>query len=124
MSIVTPLDIPQRTEKSSEPELEVHQNKIWWLYLIETRSGTLYCGITLDVERRLNEHQSSSAKSARFLRGKGPLVLKFKALAGSHSQALKAERQVKKLTRAKKEDLIAGDSGLLARIGLSIPKMS
>lgn len=124
MSIVLSDDIPKNTDETSEYVEDSSQNKIWWLYLIATRSGALYCGITLDVERRLSEHQSNSAKSARFLRGKGPLVLKFTALAGSHSQALKAERQVKKLTRVKKEDLIAGDSRLLARMGLSIPEMS
>lgn len=99
-------------------------DKTWSLYLIETRTGSLYCGITLDVERRFAEHQGQSHKTARFLRGKGPLTLRFQTEVGNHSDALKIELQVKKLTRAKKESLIAGNIELLAHLGLAIPDLS
>lgn len=68
--------------------------------------------------------KAQAYKGARFLRGKGPLKLKFNAIAGTRSDALKAECKVKKLTRAKKDDLIAGDKRLLAQLGLSIVELS
>lgn len=80
----------------------------WFLYLVEQASGKLYTGITRDVQRRFAEHQSNTGKTARSLRGKGPLKLVFFCTAGNHSEALKLEFQVKKLTRNKKLQLIDG----------------
>lgn len=105
-------------QNHSEQEIKEMPEKAWWLYLISTRTGTLYCGITLDVERRLSEHRSNSAKSARFLRGKGPLVLQFSVIVGTHSEALKIECKVKRFSRAQKDRLIAGDLTLLAQLGV------
>jgi putative endonuclease len=131
------LDVP--TDNKSELVKRDTPEKVWWLYLIATRTGSLYCGITLDVQRRFAEHQgpvtfpdsnlgafqkAQAYKGARFLRGKGPLQLRFNAIAGTRSDALKAECKVKKLTRAKKDDLIAGDKRLLAQLGLSIVELS
>ena len=79
----------------------------WSLYLIRCANGHLYTGITTDVERRFKEHQESGAKSAKFLRGKGPLTLVYIETVGSHSDALKREIAVKKLSRAKKLALVA-----------------
>ena len=93
----------------------------WYLYLIETAAGQLYCGITLNVARRFQEHKADNSKTARFLRGKGPLALRYAAKAGTHGDALRAERRVKKLTRMQKKRLIAGDIALAQKCGLADP---
>ena len=80
----------------------------WWLYIIRTSGNQLYTGITNDVERRFEEHHSNSPKTAKFLRGKGPLTLVFKQLIGSRSMALKMEYQIKQFSRSQKLDLING----------------
>ena len=74
----------------------------WYLYLIETRYKTWYCGITRDWKRRIEEHQSNGNKTAKFLKGKGPLKLIFCIQLDNHSQALKAEIWLKKQSKAKK----------------------
>ena len=66
----------------------------WFLYLIRTADNKLYTGITTDVERRYQQHQSG--KGAKALRGKGELTL-----------ALRAEYRVKQLTKRQKERLVA-----------------
>jgi len=81
----------------------------WFLYLIRCKNNTLYTGITTDVERRFSEHQSNSAKSAKYLRGKGPLELVFYTKIGNRSEASIVECKVKKLSRTDKEHLINGD---------------
>ena len=43
----------------------------WYLYLLETRRGMLYTGITTDVARRLAQHEAG--QGAKALRGRGPL---------------------------------------------------
>ncbi|WP_028118058.1 GIY-YIG nuclease family protein [Ferrimonas senticii] len=85
----------------------------WSLYLIETANGQLYAGISTDVSRRFGEHQANGAKTARSLRGKGPLTLKFQQPIGDHGMALRLERKVKQLPRAKKLSLIAQQWSLL-----------
>lgn len=82
----------------------------WHLYLIRCRDGSLYTGITTDVARRLAAHQGNGDTGAKYLRGRGPLVLVFQKKLGSRSLALGVESRVKKLSKARKEELIRADS--------------
>jgi predicted GIY-YIG superfamily endonuclease len=77
----------------------------WWLYLLRCADGTLYCGIALDVEARLQQH--SEGKGAKYTRGRGPLVLVYREACGSKTEALRRERTIKRLKRPAKEALIA-----------------
>lgn len=85
---------------------EIDQVSMWYLYLIRCTNGHLYTGITTDVTRRFNEHQSNGPKAAKYLRGKGPLTLMYQEQAGTRSDALKREIAVKKLSRTQKLALI------------------
>ena len=78
----------------------------WYLYLVRCRDGSLYTGITTDVARRFAEHQGNGDAGAKYLRGRGPLVLVFQKNLGSRSLALAVESKVKKLSKARKEELI------------------
>ncbi len=80
----------------------------WFLYLIRCRNGRLYTGITTDVERRFEEHESGDKKGSKYLRGKAPLTLVMKKRIGDRSMALKVEAKVKKLPKTKKELLVDG----------------
>jgi len=73
--------------------------------MIRCKGDVLYTGITTDVSRRFTEHQAG--KGAKFLRGKAPLELVYQREIGSHSDALKLEIKTKKLSKAKKEAIIA-----------------
>jgi len=78
----------------------------WHLYLIRCHDGSLYTGITTDVARRFAEHQGNGDTGAKYLRGRKPLVLVFQKKIGNRSLALSVESKVKKLSKARKEDLI------------------
>ena len=78
----------------------------WHLYLVRCHDGSLYTGITTDVARRFAEHQGNGDTGAKYLRGRGPLVLVFQKKLGGRSLALGVESKVKKLSKAKKEELI------------------
>lgn len=86
---------------------------LWWLYLLRTGTGSLYCGVSTDVSRRLQEHQSGGLKGAKALRGKGDLTLAFTYLAASKREAMQLEWQVKRWPKTRKEALIRGDIALL-----------
>lgn len=72
--------------------------------MLRTSSGMLYTGITTDVLRRLQQHQTG--KGAKSLRGKGELTLVFNCQAGDRSQASKLEYQIKQLNKKQKEQLV------------------
>ena len=91
----------------------------WSLYLVRCRRGTLYTGITTDVQRRFAEHQAGGPRAARYLRGKGPLQLVYSTSAGSKAQAAALEHRVKRLSRAEKLQLIAGNESILGLGGLA-----
>lgn len=76
----------------------------WYLYILRCRDDTLYTGITTDVEKRFEAHQSG--KGAKYTRGRGPLQLVYRETCGDHSAALKRELEMKKLPREQKQRLI------------------
>ena len=78
----------------------------WYLYVVKCRDGTLYTGISTDIDRRLAEHREGGDAGSKYLKGRGPLTLLFQKRLGSRSIALKVENMVKKLSKAKKERLI------------------
>ena len=85
-------------------------DKSWFLYLIRCADGSLYTGITTDVQRRLSEHEGSAnttGRGAKFLRGKQPLSLVYKTAVADRSAALKLEYRVKQLSKAEKEALVS-----------------
>ena len=84
------------------------REQIWSLYLVRCRDNSLYCGITMDVDRRFSEHCAGGSRAARYLRGKSPLTLVFQQVVGSHSRALKLEYRLKQQSKHNKERLVAG----------------
>lgn len=76
----------------------------WKLYILRCGDGSLYTGITTDVERRLEEHRVG--KGAKYTRGRGPLELVYREECGYHSAALRRELEIKALPRGEKQQLI------------------
>ena len=74
--------------------------KQWLLYMLECRDGTLYTGITDNLERRLQAHRVG--KGAKYTRGRAPLTVRYVEKCDSYSQALRREVQVKRLSRGEK----------------------
>jgi len=75
--------------------------KTWCLYVLRCRDGSLYCGITNDLPKRLDMHREG--KGAKYTRGRGPLWLIGSWSHEDMSAALKAERVFKSLSRPQKE---------------------
>ena len=90
----------------------VFRANMWHVYLIRTKMGHLYTGVTKDVQRRFKEHQKEGGKGAKYLKGKKPLKLVFHKKIGSRSQALKTEAQIKKWPKKKKEALVNNETNL------------
>ena len=84
----------------------MHAN--WYLYLVRCGDGSLYTGISTDVERRMQEHLNvnGAGRGAKFLRGKQPLQLVYQIAVTDRSKASRLEYVVKKLSKQDKEALV------------------
>ena len=77
----------------------------WVCYLLGCADGTLYCGITNDMEKRMAAH--NSGEGAKYTRGRSPVQLLYAEPCADKSAALKRELQIKCLPRSKKQAIVA-----------------
>lgn len=75
-----------------------------FVYIIECKDKTLYCGYTTDISRRLASH--NSGKGCKYTRSRFPVKLLYLVEYPTKSSAMKAEWLIKKLSRKDKIDLI------------------
>ncbi len=76
----------------------------WSLYILRCTDGTLYTGITTDVEKRVKAH--NAGKGAKYTKGRGPVTVVWEAKMESESAARVREIQIKQLSRPAKEKLV------------------
>ncbi len=76
----------------------------WFVYLLRCADGSLYTGITVDLPRRLQQHNAGTA--ARYTRSRLPVALVYHEEQPSRSHALKRELAIKGLSRQEKESLV------------------
>ena len=87
------------------------KKRAWSVYILRCADKTLYTGIAKDVSARMKAHRLG--KGAAYTRGRGPLTLLREERGLTHSQALRREVRIKKLSRAKKEALLKGRDGIM-----------
>jgi putative endonuclease len=80
-------------------------NKPWFVYIVEAENGHLYTGITTDIDRRFNQHQTQQG-GARFFHTSPAKKLVYQETQPDRSQASKREIEIKKLSRKAKLVLI------------------
>lgn len=77
---------------------------MWYVYLVECSDNTLYCGITNDVDKRIQKHNKGAG--AKYTRSRRPVTLRWTHKCDTKSEALQMEAFIKALTRPQKERLI------------------
>lgn len=75
----------------------------WVVYILECADGTLYTGITTDLERRISEHENGTG--AKYTKGRGPFKLFYSESHKNRSEASKRELYIKALDRESKLSL-------------------
>lgn len=76
----------------------------WSLYIVCCRDGSLYTGITTDLEKRLKRH--NEGRAAKYTRARKPVKLVYTEACDGESQAKKREAEIKKMSRLEKLKLI------------------
>lgn len=85
---------------------------MYFVYILLCADDSLYTGIATDMERRLEEHNSSD-KGAKYTRGRRPVKIVYNETLGTRSEASKREYEIKKkMTKAEKLKLIEDASRL------------
>jgi putative endonuclease len=79
---------------------------VWTVYILQCADDSLYTGITTDLTRRMNEHETG-IKGARYTNGRGPFQLMYQTHCKDRAEASKLEISIKALSRAKKLTLIS-----------------
>jgi putative endonuclease len=88
----------------------------WTVYLVRCRDGTLYAGVTTDLNRRLAQHNAGCGSA--YTRSRCPVELVYCEEVLDRPAALRREHAIKRLSRADKEALAArrgGDQADVAR---------
>lgn len=79
--------------------------KEWYVYIVQCSDKSLYTGITVDLDRRVLEHNTSN-KGAKYTRPRRPVQLVYSEAHEDRSSASKRESAIKKLSRAEKLTLL------------------
>ena len=80
------------------------KDKSWQVYIIETKTGKFYTGITIDISRRFSEHKNKrGAKYFRFENHQGVVFIED---CRNRAEATKRELEIKRFNRNEKLELI------------------
>jgi len=82
--------------------------KNMWVYILRCADNSFYVGVTNDVERRFQEHQTGLDCNCYTFRRR-PLILERTEIFNGPNEAIRREKQLKKWTHAKKQALINED---------------
>ena len=77
----------------------------YYVYIVECRDGTFYCGSTNDLEKRLHQHNNLKS-GAHYTKIRRPVKLAYSMPCSSYAVARKREAEIKKMSREEKLKLI------------------
>lgn len=72
----------------------------WKVYVVRCSTGELYTGCTVNLDRRIGQH--NRGVGSKFTRSRRPVTLVYQETCGTRSAALKREYQIKQLGRSAK----------------------
>jgi putative endonuclease len=85
----------------------------WYVYIVRCADGSLYTGITKDVESRVSLH--NAGRGAKYTRTRRPVDLVYREMVSDRGAAMRREYVIKRLRPVAKRKLIAGFSRLTNR---------
>jgi putative endonuclease len=77
---------------------------MWYVYILRCRDGSLYTGISNDIQKRLSKH--NSGKASKYTRARRPLELVYTEKLRSKPQALRREAEIKSLSAQNKRQIV------------------
>lgn len=85
----------------------VNNHSPYFIYILECSDKTLYTGITSDITKRLRQHNGEIVGGAKYTRARRPIALVYREEVKTHAKACAREAEIKAMSRAEKEKLVA-----------------
>jgi putative endonuclease len=85
-------------------KIKIKRKDLFYVYIVKCSDGSYYTGYTNNLENRIKLHNKGDG--SKYLRGKSPVKLVYAKEYKYYKNALHAERNIKKLTRKGKEQLL------------------
>lgn len=82
-------------------------SKLYYIYMLRCKDGSIYTGYTDNIYKRIEKHRSG--KGAKYTRGRGPFSLVHYESFFTKEEAMQREASIKKLSKDKKLKLILDD---------------
>lgn len=79
----------------------------WIVYILKCSDNTFYTGVTNDLQKRVEQH--NSGKGAKYTRSRIPVKVVYRENVPGKGQALKREHMIKQLRRSEKISLIEAE---------------
>lgn len=79
---------------------------MYYTYMLRCQDGSLYTGITTDLNRRFREHSGAGAAGAKYTKIHAPVTIEAAWRSKDRSLSSSLEYQIKRLRKQKKELLI------------------
>ena len=91
---------------TSKPDPAKTKPVQWYVYVLRCADNSLYTGVALDVNKRLDEHNGVTKNGAKYTHARRPVELVYQEPADSRSEACKREYVIRNLKKPQKEKLI------------------
>jgi UV DNA damage endonuclease len=98
------VEVEAKAKEVAVLKLMKQLNERWFVYILRCADSSLYTGIALNLQRRLEQHNAGTA--SRYTRSRLPVELVYHQQLTTKSKALKRELAIKALSRKAKESLI------------------
>lgn len=85
---------------------DLADEKPWFVYILRCADDSLYTGVALDVDKRLDQHNGIDKNGAKYTQARRPVKLVYHESSVSRSEACKREYAIKSLSKLQKEQLI------------------
>ena len=82
------------------------ETKQWFVYILRCADNSLYTGVTLDINKRLEQHNGLDKNGAKYTQARRPVELVYREPCQSRSKACQREYAIKSLNKQQKEQLI------------------
>lgn len=94
-------------------EIEKKNDLVWFVYILCCADNTLYCGITKNIEERIEKHNGIRKGGAKYTSGRRPVELRAYAQVATRSEALLLELSIKKMPRDQKISFVWNYNAIL-----------
>ncbi len=84
-------------------------NRPWFVYMVECIDTSIYTGISINVDKRVKMH--NLGKGAKYTRSRRPVTIRYISEPMTQGDALRREREIKKLSRHMKLVMIREQKG-------------